>query len=51
MPTLSFPVGLSDDGLPLAIQLVGAPMHEDKLFQAAAWCEQVFAGRVPEPRL
>ena len=49
MPTVSFPVGLSDDGLPLAIQMVGAQMYEDKLFQTAAWCEQVFAGRMPEP--
>jgi Asp-tRNA(Asn)/Glu-tRNA(Gln) amidotransferase A subunit family amidase len=51
MPTVSFPVGLSDDGLPLAIQLVGAQMYEDKLFRAAAWCENVFAGRMPEPPL
>ncbi len=45
---MSFPVGLSDDGLPLAIQLVGAEMDEEKLFRAAAWCEEALAGRMPE---
>jgi aspartyl-tRNA(Asn)/glutamyl-tRNA(Gln) amidotransferase subunit A len=50
-PTVSFPVGLSEDGLPLAIQLVGAQMWENRLFQVAAWCENVFAGRMPEPPL
>ncbi len=48
LPTVSFPVGISDDGLPLAIQLVGNDRDEVKLFQAAAWCENVFAGRMPE---
>jgi aspartyl-tRNA(Asn)/glutamyl-tRNA(Gln) amidotransferase subunit A len=51
LPVVSFPVGLSDDGLPLAIQLVADRWEERKLFQAAAWCEAVFAGRLPEPPL
>jgi aspartyl-tRNA(Asn)/glutamyl-tRNA(Gln) amidotransferase subunit A len=51
LPTVSFPVGLSDDGLPLAIQLVGNHLHEKNLFQTAAWCEKVFAGRMPGPPL
>lgn len=51
LPTISFPVGLSDDGLPLAIQLVGDNFYVDRLFQAALWCENVFAGRTPEPPL
>jgi aspartyl-tRNA(Asn)/glutamyl-tRNA(Gln) amidotransferase subunit A len=41
LPTVSFPVGLSRDGLPLAIQFVGSPNSEPALFRAAAWCEQV----------
>jgi aspartyl-tRNA(Asn)/glutamyl-tRNA(Gln) amidotransferase subunit A len=49
LPTVSFPVGLSDDGLPLAIQLVGGHFNEATLFRAALWCENVFAGRMPEP--
>jgi aspartyl-tRNA(Asn)/glutamyl-tRNA(Gln) amidotransferase subunit A len=51
MPSVSFPVGLSEDGLPLAIQLVGAMRTENRVFPAAAWCETVFAGRMPEAPL
>ncbi len=41
-PTLSFPIGLSSDGLPLAIQIVGPSFFgEDELFRIAAWCESV----------
>jgi aspartyl-tRNA(Asn)/glutamyl-tRNA(Gln) amidotransferase subunit A len=39
LPTVSFPIGLSADGLPLAIQLVGRLDDESTLFGAAAWCE------------
>jgi aspartyl-tRNA(Asn)/glutamyl-tRNA(Gln) amidotransferase subunit A len=52
LPVVSFPVGLSEEGLPLAIQLVGKnDLSEANLFQAAAWCENVLAGRMPEPPL
>jgi len=51
LPTVSFPVGLSEDGLPLAIQLVGRDNRENHLFHAALWCENRFAGRMPEPPL
>lgn len=40
-PTVSFPCGLADDGLPLSLQLVGRPWQEPQLFAAAAWCEQI----------
>jgi len=40
LPTVSFPIGLSTQGLPLAIQLVGRLDDEAKLFGAAAWCER-----------
>ncbi len=39
LPTVSFPVGRSSEGLPLAVQLVGRPRGEAALFAAAAWCE------------
>jgi aspartyl-tRNA(Asn)/glutamyl-tRNA(Gln) amidotransferase subunit A len=42
-PTISIPAAWTADGLPLAIQLVGRPLQEDKLFAAAAWCERVLA--------
>jgi aspartyl-tRNA(Asn)/glutamyl-tRNA(Gln) amidotransferase subunit A len=47
-PTVSFPVGFSPDGLPLAVQLVGRPRQEGDLF-AAAWCEQALGFDPGEP--
>jgi aspartyl-tRNA(Asn)/glutamyl-tRNA(Gln) amidotransferase subunit A len=39
LPTVSFPIGKTDQGMPLAVQLVGRPNGESGLFQVAAWCE------------
>jgi Asp-tRNA(Asn)/Glu-tRNA(Gln) amidotransferase A subunit family amidase len=39
MPTVSFPIGLSGDGLPLAIQLAGARGGDWPLLDVAAECE------------
>lgn len=39
LPTVSFPIGLSDDGLPLAIQFTGRRNGEAELLAVAAWCE------------
>ncbi|HTI49333.1 MAG TPA: amidase [Planctomycetaceae bacterium] len=41
LPTVSFPIALSPDGLPLAIQLIGRADGEASLFQAARWCENI----------
>jgi len=51
LPTISFPVGLSDDGLPLAIQLVAKEYEEPEAFWAALWCEKALAVRMAEPPL
>ena len=40
-PAISIPSGLSNDGLPLGIQLASAPLDEATLLSTAAWCEQV----------
>ena len=40
MPGMSVPVGLSSDGLPLGIQLIGQPFREETLFRAAQALEQ-----------
>jgi len=48
-PTISFPTGLSADGLPLAIQLVGRPWSESKLFSTALWCEDALGVALGEP--
>ena len=47
-PTITFPIGLSPDGLPLGIQLIGRRFDEAGLFRAAAWCEAVLAGLTPD---
>jgi Asp-tRNA(Asn)/Glu-tRNA(Gln) amidotransferase A subunit family amidase len=39
LPTVSFPVGLADDGMPLALQFVGYDLHDSDLLSTAAWCE------------
>jgi aspartyl-tRNA(Asn)/glutamyl-tRNA(Gln) amidotransferase subunit A len=41
VPAISIPSGLDPDGLPLAIQLVGARDGLERLLGAAAWCERV----------
>ena len=41
LPSISLPTGLGQNGLPLAIQLVGAPLVENNLLAVARWCEQV----------
>jgi Asp-tRNA(Asn)/Glu-tRNA(Gln) amidotransferase A subunit family amidase len=39
IPSISLPSGLSQSGLPLAIQLAGPPKAEDRLLAVARWCE------------
>ncbi|HWE37770.1 MAG TPA: amidase [Isosphaeraceae bacterium] len=41
LETLSMPIGLSPDGLPLAAQLIGPPDDSTRLFDAAVWCERL----------
>ncbi len=40
VPSISLPVGLGESGLPLAIQLIGAPFGEVGLLSVARWCER-----------
>jgi aspartyl-tRNA(Asn)/glutamyl-tRNA(Gln) amidotransferase subunit A len=39
VPTVSFPIGLSADGLPLAVQLIGRAGADLHLLRTAEWCE------------
>ncbi len=41
VPAISLPTGLAKNGLPLGVQLVGAPMNESGLLGVASWCEKV----------
>ena len=45
LPTVSFPIGLAPDGLPVAIQISGWILLDQALLRAAAWCEQVIRTR------
>jgi Asp-tRNA(Asn)/Glu-tRNA(Gln) amidotransferase A subunit family amidase len=41
LPTISLPFVWSQDGLPLALQLIGPRVGEEKLFGIAAWWERL----------
>jgi aspartyl-tRNA(Asn)/glutamyl-tRNA(Gln) amidotransferase subunit A len=47
-PAITLPSGLSEERLPLAIQLVAAPFKEETLLSAAAWAEDQL-GPMPSP--
>ncbi|MCH8801771.1 MAG: amidase [Chloroflexi bacterium] len=49
LPTVTLPSGLSEDGMPLAVQLGGLPFEEGKLLGAAKWCETALGVRLSPP--
>ena len=49
LPTLGLPTGLSQGGLPLAIQLVTGPWEEERLLAVGRWCEGVLDTRWRPP--
>ncbi len=50
VPTVSLPLGWSSEGLPMAVQLVGANWHEDGLLAIAARIERAFRDEAKLPR-
>lgn len=44
-PAVTIPVGPGPSGLPLGLQLVGAPNDDKRVLAAAGWAEKVVAGR------
>ncbi len=48
LPGISVPAGLSDNGLPLGLQLIGKPFAEEELFQAAGVIEDAAGGFVAD---
>lgn len=42
-PTVTIPMALSPEGLPLGLQLIAGPGRDIELFRAARWCEQALA--------
>ncbi|MDA1127605.1 MAG: amidase [Chloroflexi bacterium] len=49
LPTVALPSGLSQDGMPLAVQLGGLPFEEGKLLGVAKWCESVLGVQLSPP--
>jgi aspartyl-tRNA(Asn)/glutamyl-tRNA(Gln) amidotransferase subunit A len=45
LPGIAVPAGVSKDGLPLGLQIIGKPFDEEALFQAAAAIEQAAGSR------
>ncbi len=50
-PTVSLPMELSPDGLPLSLQLVGRMFEEERLLAVASWCEKHLGWTLAEPAL
>ncbi|MCH8199026.1 MAG: amidase [Chloroflexi bacterium] len=48
-PSITVPVGLASNGLPLGMQLAGAPFEEAKLLRVAHWAEQALGVRLSPP--
>lgn len=48
-PSISLPIGLSADGLPLGAQLASAPFQEARLLRAAAWVERALGVDLAPP--
>jgi aspartyl-tRNA(Asn)/glutamyl-tRNA(Gln) amidotransferase subunit A len=49
-PSLALPIGLSSEGLPLSMQVIGRPFDELSVFQVAAAYEEA-RGPLPQPKL
>jgi aspartyl-tRNA(Asn)/glutamyl-tRNA(Gln) amidotransferase subunit A len=43
VPVITLPIGLSKDGMPVGVQLIGRKLDEGRLLAVARWCERVFA--------
>jgi Asp-tRNA(Asn)/Glu-tRNA(Gln) amidotransferase A subunit family amidase len=51
LPTVALPCGLSPEGMPCALQLIGRWRGEGDLLKTAAWCEKELAFAPLESRL
>ena len=49
LPAVTIPCGLSPEGMPIGLQLVGPPHSESQLLSVAAWCERVLAFKAAPP--
>jgi aspartyl-tRNA(Asn)/glutamyl-tRNA(Gln) amidotransferase subunit A len=49
LPGIAVPAGVSSDGLPMGLQLIGRPFDEEMLFRAASVIEDAAGHFTPEP--
>ncbi len=49
LPAIVIPSGVSESGLPLAVQLAGQPFQEGNLLGVARWCEDVLESSLWPP--
>lgn len=49
VPSLSLPCGLTDQGLPVGLQLVGRPWSDSELLTTGTWIETIVGGRFTPP--
>ena len=49
LPTVTIPSGLSENGMPLGVQLGGLPFEEGKLLGIAKWCETTLGVQLSPP--
>ena len=49
LPTVVVPSGLSNEGLPLAIQLAAPPWEEGRLLGVGRWCEEILGVELRPP--
>ena len=49
LPVVTLPTGLSSEGLPLAVQIVGKPFDDERLLAVAGWAERVLSADLGVP--
>jgi aspartyl-tRNA(Asn)/glutamyl-tRNA(Gln) amidotransferase subunit A len=48
LPGIAVPAGLTEDGLPLGLQLIGKPFDEEMLFRTGAVIEKAAGSFAPQ---
>jgi Asp-tRNA(Asn)/Glu-tRNA(Gln) amidotransferase A subunit family amidase len=49
LPAISVPCGITPEGLPIGLQIVGAPRGEGKVLQVARMYESAREKQIPHP--